>query len=206
MDFQSVLQEAIAIKISEERGDWSLPTPQEIGREAASLMGVAPPISWRPPKEVEPAPMPPEKLVDEVSTTNLEGKTPKTLEGSWKVVGDSGAVWEVSKYSGEVWKCSCPAFQNRGVECKHISDVIRKSKRSPAPSPERLPELTMPPPGIAPIFKPFGSEANTKIPDGGLLIGGGPPPPEADPWALPPTAAPLNERVIPVGGKIQFRK
>ena len=239
VDFQSVLQEVISIEISEARGDWSIPTKEEIGREAASLLGLAPPVSWRPPVQEEPEePLPPEKLVDEVSHTDLEGKPSlpdkkpalpeikpeiktkpeEDLEGSWKIIGDSGSVWEVSVYSGDNWTCGCPVYQHRKIECKHILDIQRKLQRSPPQSPVETrkeppkepsppPVALLPPPGIAPIFKPAGG-SNTRLPEGGLMIGGGPAPVarEEDPWGLPPTAPPLNERVIPVGGRVQFKK
>ena len=186
MDFQEIVREAISIKISEERGDWSIPTKEEIGREAAALIGVAPPVSWKPPVEaVEPP----------------KEETPKK-ENSWKVVGDKGALWEVYLLTGGSWGCTCPAFTHKKQECKHILDVRRKIQRSPKI--EEPQELTMPPPGVAPIFKPAGS--NTKVPDGGIFLGGGSEPKEEDPWALPPSAPPLNERVIPVGGRVQFKK
>lgn len=233
LDFQSVLQEVLSIEISEARGDWSIPTKEEVGREAASLLGLAPPVSWMPPIQEEPEdPQPPAKLVDEVSHTDLEGKPTlqekKTnlseikpgggLEGSWKIIGDSGSVWEVSVYSGDKWTCGCPVYQHRKIECKHILDIQRKLQRSPLQSPPEtrreppkepspLPAALLPPPGIAPIFKPAGG-SNTRLPEGGLMIGGGHPPVarEEDPWGLPPTAPPLNERVIPVGGRVQFKK
>lgn len=226
MDFESVLREVIAIDIAEARGDWSIPTPQEIGREAATLLGLAPPTSWVQTPEVpepkEEDPTPPEKLVDEVSLTDLAGKptpnlpeeTPLKVEGSWKVVGDSGSLWEVILYAEGLWKCNCPAHTHKKIECKHIQGIQRKIQRSP-PEPVReaqpsklepeLPRAMMPPPGIAPVFKPAGG-GNTKLPEGGLMIGGGLVPKQEDPWALPPTAPPSNERVIPVGGKIQFKR
>lgn len=232
MDFQNVLREVISIEIAEARGDWSIPTQQEIGREAAAILGIAPPISWKPEpvslelesKEEDEDPVPPEKLVDEVSHSDLDGRPaapfspPETnllLEGSWKVIGDSGSLWEVSRYVGNLWKCSCPVYAHKKVECKHILDIQRKlqkgapeaiSEAPPTKEPEP-PRARMPPPGIAPVFKPAGG-GNTKLPEGGLMIGGGlpPTPKQEDPWALPPTAPPLNERVIPVGGKIQFKR
>ncbi len=221
MDFQNVLREVISIDLAEARGDWSIPTPQEIGREAAAIFGVAPPASWKPEPDLE-EPVPPEKLVDEISHTDLEGKpasppdSPK--QGSWRVIGDSGSLWEVSHYQDNTWGCSCPAYTHKKVECKHIQDIQRKLQRGSSETlpearppearpPEPLDRAVMPPPGVAPVFKPAGS-GNTKIPEGGLMIGGGPsnPPRQEDPWALPPTALPPTERIIPVGGKIQFKK
>ena len=224
MDFESVLREVIAVDIAEARGDWSIPTPHDIGREAAAILGVAPPTSWRPapPSEEDEEPTPPEKLVDEVSHTDLEGKpAPKKepeVEGSWRVIGDSGTLWEVTLYAGGLWACSCPVHKHKKMDCKHILDIQMKNQRSPSETPkpetpkpeakrQELPQATMPPPGVAPVFKPAGG-GNTKIPEGGLMIGGGiPTPPKVeDPWALPPTAPPLKERVISVGGKIQFKR
>lgn len=218
MDFKNVLQEVLSIEISEARGDWSIPTKEEVGREAASLLGMAPPVSWKAPLPTVPEedPLPPEKLVDEISHTDLEGKptgtpapteNPSSKEGSWKILGDSGSVWEVTLFEGGAWHCRCPAFTHKKTDCKHILDIQRKLQRSPVQKEPAPADLSMPPPGIAPIFKPHVG-TNTRIPEGGLMIGGGSPPPpkEVDPWALPPTAPPLNERIIPVGGRVQFKK
>lgn len=183
MDFKAILEEAISIKISDERGDWSLPTTQEIGREAAAMVGLAPPISWK--KEEKP----------------LETQTPAPAE-TWKVVGDSGKIWEVSLL-GETWSCTCPVNAHKKQACKHIEDIKRRIQK--APPKQQTPELTMPPPGVAPIFKP-SSGLNTKVPAEGIHIGKIPDTTEVDPWALPPTAPPINERVIPPGGRVQFKK
>ena len=224
MDFQNVLREVISVDLAESRGDWSIPSDKEISREAAVIFGLAPPTpaGWVPEE-----PRPPEKLVDEVRHTDLTGKPApenpenpkKTKEviGSWRVVGDSGSLWEVSQYSEDFWECSCPSFQHKKIECKHIRDIQTKIQRSSPQDPPRAASIAdtpkqdsqrepiSPPPGVIPVFKPSGS-GNTKIPEGGLMIGGSSPPKPNDPWALPPTAPPITERVIPVGGKIQFKR
>ena len=231
MDFENLLQEALSIEISEARGDWSIPTPQEVGREAAVVLGLTPPVAWRSPEEEpeppEEDPEPPEKLVDEVTHTDLAGKPTEQQprnpprQGSWKIIGDSGNLWEVSHFQDDSWGCTCPAYTHKKVSCKHILDVQRKLQRSSLPEPP-VPQTSAPqtpapqtpapqaenlPPGIAPVFRPIGG-GNTKIPEGGLMVGGGSlkTPQGEDPWALSPTALPTNERVIPVGGKIQFKR
>src|SRR3989344_3426640 len=40
MDFQSRIQEALAIEVASRQGDWSVPTEKEIGQAAAEMLGI----------------------------------------------------------------------------------------------------------------------------------------------------------------------
>ena len=217
-DFKNMIQEALAIEISTRRGDWSIPTQEEIGRAAAEVVGFIP--------------APPAKLVDEVAVTGLDGKAllpPKTkapkerevqvvteveaeppapeppateppeLKGSWKVLGDSGNLYQVTLGEGDIWACTCKGFQyGGGQDCKHIATTRRRAQVSPPP------ETPTPPP--APPTRPPGPPLNAynQPPKSGIMIGGGPAPDQNDPWAVP-TQKP-TEKVIPVGGKVSFKR
>ena len=246
MNFENMIQKALAIEISTQKGDWSVPTEQEIGRAAAEMMGVSPPLQ-KHPVEPEIELTPPEKLVDEVQVTDLKGQTgkipkapklektgiygsapppkvdlretlpepePEPVLGSWKVLGDSETVYKVTHHTDESWSCACKAFEYGQGECKHIQDIVRRLQRAPkeepvpAPPapPTRPPEAPAgfrpPPQNAAPIYRP--PPAPPRAPEGGIMIGGGPAPKPHDPWAVP-TQKP-TERVIPVGGKVRFKK
>ena len=57
VDWDNAIRQALAIEVSTRKGDWSVPTEQEIGRAAAELVGIAPP-SFTAPPEPEPEPEP----------------------------------------------------------------------------------------------------------------------------------------------------
>lgn len=223
MDFESMIQEALAIHISEQRGDWSVPDTADIGREAAKLVGATAPDRFLAKR---PEPAPPEKLVDEQTVTGLDGKPverpPKvrglnetlvtfddpqpewTPQGQWKVRGDSGKTWEVRYWGDGGWECTCPSHEE---PCKHVRRISQRMSRAPqppdpTPTPQEAPRLPELPPGAAP--PPLRLSApNTRQPQAGIMVGGGPPPrpePEEDPWAPPP--APV--KTVKVGGRVSF--
>lgn len=93
VDWQNNLREALAIEVNTRKGDWSVPTEQEIGRAAAEMIGIAPP-SFSPVPEPELVPEPePRRLTTKevilqmrVATTEEElraavpeGETRKTV-------------------------------------------------------------------------------------------------------------------------------
>jgi hypothetical protein len=240
MNFKSMLREALAIQISSDKGDWAVPTEAEIGQEAAKLAQMVQPLApagFQPPEPDDVSP--PEKLVDEVLITGLDGKGHRTPPepapekvvqpppfpekepiGSWKTIGDSGSVYLVQLFQGDVWTCECKGFKHsRTGTCKHVEGVSKRLSRAPEPLAPANPEPPTPePPSPAPApveapSAPPGRQAptfapkkgwNTGTPDGGIFVGGGPAPEAVDPWA--PPAEPSDERVVPVGGKVQFKK
>lgn len=56
-DFKDLFREALAIEISDRKGDWEPVTEAEIGQAAAELLGVIPPSGFQKP-EPEPEPKP----------------------------------------------------------------------------------------------------------------------------------------------------
>lgn len=56
VDWDNAIRQALAIEVSTRKGDWSVPTEQEIGRAAAELVGIAPPSFTAPPEPEEPEP------------------------------------------------------------------------------------------------------------------------------------------------------
>lgn len=217
MQFVNKLREALAIEVSTRKGDWTPVTEEEIGRAAAEMVGMVPPSGFQAPK-----------LVDEVTTTGLDGKEqapppaqsapppepevppepPEELEGKWVLRGDSGNLYTVTLTKAGDWGCTCPS---REVPCKHARDIQQKLRRA-APEAPKAPEAPPLPPGLPPVqgnapepFSPRDGRVNTGAPTQGIMIGGGPPPapePEVDPWA--PAPAKPKERVMPVGGRVTF--
>ena len=203
MQFVNKLREALAIEVSSRKGDWTPVTEEEIGRAAAEMVGMVPPTGYQAPK-----------LVDEVTTTGLDGKedgpapTPEPepeLEGKWVLRGDSGNRYTVTLTKQGEWGCTCPS---REVPCKHALDIQQKLRRAAPAAPEAppLPPTLPPVQGSTPEpFSPKEGRVNTGAPSEGIMIGGGPPPepePEVDPWA--PAPAKPKERVMPVGGRVTF--
>jgi len=215
VDFQDKLREALAIEVATQRGDWEVPTSREIGQAAAELVGIS-------PTGYQAAP--PEKLVDDVKMTGLDGKPveeeppPKEPDSaqadSWKVLGSQGQTWVVTREEGS-WSCTCPAGQH-GKPCKHIQKIRDRVSlaepealstthgsawRGNAPIPKVEPPQD---PVRPPVASPRGVSAlNTEQPRGGVMIGNAaPPPPPEDPWAPKKP----KEKIIPLGGKISFKK
>jgi hypothetical protein len=180
VDFEDTLRQALALEVSTQKGDWSVPTDAEIGRAAAEMVGMVAPTGFQPatPEPPEP-PKPP-------------------APERWRVQGDSTDsrgrrhVYEVTRTSEGVWGCSCPS---RETPCKHVRDIERRLARSPEPTPPtRSPEPTPPTrPAAPPGFRP---SRNTATPAGGITLGN--PPPASDPWA---PKSPKG-RVVPVGGRV----
>jgi hypothetical protein len=231
MDFRDTLRKALAIEIADRRGDWEVPTDAEIGVAAAELTGMSHPSGFQASSPLEE---PPQRLVDEVKihdkparetplpvmtlsadkqsahlgtaqvvTDRLVPREEPELEGQWKIRGDSKNIYQVTLYKDQTWDCTCPSPEN---PCKHARSVASKLARAaPAPIPaeeQRAPE--QPPPGAPMPFRPQGGD-NTQVPGAGVMIGGGSPPPEPDPWA-PKSTLSKGERVIPVGGRVKFKK
>lgn len=81
-DFQDMVRHALAIEVSTQKGDWSIPTDEEIGRAAAEMVGIVAPSGFQKAPEPEPVanedpdPKPPERLVDEVQEYDLGDEGP----------------------------------------------------------------------------------------------------------------------------------
>lgn len=191
MDFKNMLQDALAIEVSTKKGDWSVPTSEEIGLEAAKLIGIAPPMNF---KSEEPKPPEAPKVADPVH---------EVKEERWKVKGDTGKVYEVSLNAEGVWSCTC---LSREAPCKHARDIEARLQRMP-PKPSVDQHLP-----LEPEKRPTGASVlpkglNTSAPQEGVLIGVPQPPrvqSQEDPWAAPKAASAPTGRVVPVGGKISF--
>jgi hypothetical protein len=103
MNFEDKLREALAIEVSIQKGDWSIPTEAEIGRAAAEMVGILPPSGFKDQT----------KLVDEVRTTGLDGQlnapqvpTPmggEPDEDEWDDVGPPPVDENGRRYLSETW-------------------------------------------------------------------------------------------------------
>ncbi len=201
MDFKNMLRQALAIEISSRANDWTIPTEDQIAREAAKVVEAT-----RPPLVIPdpPAPTPEPSKVEQ-----------------FIVAGSNRASYTVSK-DGDKWDCTCPAYKfsrETPQTCKHITDVQGLTKPAPAdppapttPLPARFMQVQ------APAVQP---RANVPMPPGGLMVDGTPgapqvrspvqtpaqPAPVANPWALPASAQPpARGTVVPVGAKVTMGK
>lgn len=184
VDFKDLLQQALALEIADRKGDWSIPSQEEIQQEAAAMLH---PRGFSPKAEeiVLPTPLPVEE---------------EPL-GVWKVKGDKNISYEVSQYKTKGWKCTCNAFKfSDPPMCKHIEMIqfrLTRSNQNPEAPTNTAPIVSRPPP----IDVPLGR--NTNLPGGGMMVGGGPPPPPAaaapDPWAI-------TEQKVSVGGRVVLKK
>ena len=204
-DFQDALSQALAMEISNRKGDWEIPTQAEVAVAAMELITgkpsgfqeLPPPPPLLP--QVAPPPPPPPPPVVPPQNENKE---------TWIVKGDKGSEYEVSLSGKTSWSCSCPSFKFNG-DCKHVHDMKVKLSRAPenirqeAPPPpsNHMPQVSMGRP--APFLPP---STNTHFPSAGVMVGGGEPEPapspsaQPDPWAVPETKVKVGARVIVGGG------
>jgi len=91
MNFEDRLREALSIQVANRKGDWTVPTDAEIGRAAAELAGYIPPSGF----QIETP-----KLVDEVTTTGLDGvaDTPQAPAPTPSPEGLAGISSDVIRY------------------------------------------------------------------------------------------------------------
>jgi len=229
-DFPDMLRQALAIEISDQRGDWEPVTDADIGRAAAEMMGVVPPSGFQ--KEVISPEEPPEEPVEEPPTDSdptdpatvtpdsshepshgtehqeIPDATPDPVDpfiGQWRVRGDS----KDDKGKRVIYEVTLHhdgqwecTCPSRETPCKHARAISIKRARAAdmMPPTEPAPNPTRPERRGPP--PPPRPSFNTNMPTGGVMVGGGsPPPPEPDPWSAPTKP---KERVIGVGGKITF--
>jgi len=203
LDFKNLLREQITIHLSEEKGDWSVPSEREISREAAKInsafTGQPMPQGFliEPKEEKQPE-------IEEISEDEITEVSEEDTEepiGVWKLKG-SKDVLQVSEYKDGTWTCTCGFFVHRKQECKHI---MRIKGSKPLEKEETLPEKEEQVIPRRPPPTPSNPALNTQQNQGGYVIGGGdipPEEPEQDPWAAPKGKPPT--KTIPVGGKFTF--
>lgn len=183
VDFPSAFMQAMRLEISDIRGDWSVPSNEDVIQMA------------QPQSPGQPVVEPP---------------VGKVLQ-HYTIRGSQGDEYEVELVEPAVghpaqWRCSCKAFEFK-KQCKHIDYA---STLPPEDELEDEPVQDARPPGPAmPQARSFiPSAGNTPAPTGGRMIDGSrapsplsrtPAPPVVDdPWAAPPP----KPKVIPVGGKV----
>ena len=213
LDFRSALKEAIALEISERRGDWSVPTDAEVAIEASRVaagQGMSYPAE-NPLPEPTPAPEPTSTPVDAGDGIVLR-VTVRGQSGDYDVtLNDDGA-----------WACSCPAFRfARANPCRHIQQAEADLENGGATPPQAtVPAPVAPAPAAPTGFRPPPAPPpgarppmrNIPMPSGGVMADGTAPPhrpaptppPAADPWAIPADRAPPAKGtvVVPVGGRV----
>ncbi len=204
-DFKDALAQALALEISNRKGDWEIPTKAEVSRAAADLITGTPsgflqvePPPPPPPAREEPPPPPPPPPPPQPKEEAPQRET-------WIVKGDKGSEYEVNLTGLSSWSCSCPSFKFNG-DCKHVHDIKVKLSRAP----ENIRQETAPKPQAVPSGRPppfLPTSMNTNFPSAGVMVGGGPPPPQAqaqpepDPWAVPEVKVKVGARVVVGGGK-----
>jgi hypothetical protein len=178
-DFKDKVREALAIEISSQKGDWSIPTAAEVESLASKIAGFVPAPSEEPPPAQE-----------------------------WVLRGDTPGSRYVVKEQAGSWLCTCKGFDYYKT-CKHILDVQQKILKAPPPSvvqPAGEENKNLKAPDSSGWYQAqeknlVPKTLNTRVPPEGVLIGHPRDNPvreePADPWAPP-----KKEIVIPVGGKI----
>lgn len=191
MEFQSMVEREIAIRVSTEKGDWSVPTRQEVSNKAAEMIGIIPPTGF---KKEEPEPKQPEVKVEPEKVE--ESKEEKEVLDSWRVKGSQKEPYEVTQYADGTWYCTCGHFQNTLEKCKHIAQLEKRVvSLQPAEESEVIPRR---PPPITEVIPSMNAQSQS-----GFMVGGSKPPEEpADPWAAPKKHPPTG--TIPVGGTFTF--
>jgi hypothetical protein len=179
VDFEDTLRQALALEVSTQKGDWSVPTDAEIGRAAAEMVGMVAPTGFQPATPEPATPEPPEPAAPATERWRVQGGS---TDGKGK-----RRVYEVTRTPEGVWGCSCPS---RETPCKHARDIERRLTQVVEPTPSPKPPTR---PTAPPAFRP---SRNTATPAGGITLGA--PAPPVDPWA----PATPKERVVPVGGRV----
>lgn len=198
-DFRPVVEEAISLHLSAKKGDWTVPSEEEVSLEAARMVGHVPRGFQAPPR------------ADEVQQYDLHPKekepvpdpVPSKVRGRWIVDGSAGARYEVKQNLDGTFSCTCPS---REVPCKHARLVIGKLMNSPVvleEEPEEKAVRPVVPPDIqGGRFKP--PQGNTLMPSAGITVGAIPAATTpVDPWA--PVTSP-QENEVPAGGRVRFSR
>lgn len=213
LDFASAVREAVALEVSSRKGDWTIPTDEEIDRVAQEMMSQGP-VGFEAPPGDEPDPEP----------------EPSVLwQGTAR--GSKGAVYEVALTElgdgAPVWTCTCPNFHYRKAPpegCKHIVEARELYLQAEAAKAEEVVEKADPefsteqreperrPPNVdAEAWAQMRERGvvprgrNTRFPSDGLMVDGSAPPeePEPDPWAAPADPKPKG-KVVDVGAKVKM--
>lgn len=186
MDFKNMIREALAIEISSKKGDWEVPTEQEINQAASTVVG----------------PKPQNFVKSEVRETVENPEAPPPTGGKWKIRGETG-IYEVALSEAGEWSCTCPS---RVSPCKHVLNVSKRLREAGPPEVAKAVDPTDPFPGVhfgPPNPKAIPKGLNTAFPTEGVMIGGGERPSQPAPedsWA-PPKAV---EKITPVGSRVTF--
>ncbi len=189
-DFKDRVREVMALEISSAKGDWEPVTDAEVDAAMVNLSknGVAP-------------------------AGFLADKPQPEMLWEGQARGTGGTIYRLMlmRIEGQdVWSCSCPAFEHRRGQCKHIQEAIavRNQTETPAKAAVAVP---VKPPNTTPATLEKWRQAteqgrvprskNTSFPAAGMMIDGSPPPPPVappDPWAVP---IPSADPIVPIGGK-----
>lgn len=176
VDFPSALREAIRLEISEQKGDWTVPSAED------ALKMIQKPFQ---------APSQNEVPVEALYSQTVAGDTPGK---NYKV--------QLLSLSGEtLWKCDCPAFTHGKTNpCKHILFVqprYAEAEAAKSAPPEALPPPTLPQEplrqGNAPVqqiqaTRPADRVLHQRVP-------------VVDEWAAPTRKKPV-QNLVPVGARI----
>lgn len=189
-EFADKFREAMAIEVSSAKGDWSIPTEEDLVEYAAKMALQAAPQGFQQEDAPESSE---EKILWEGTAKGSAGKT--------------YGLKLLQKGNTETWSCTCPSFtiQKTGT-CKHIAQAQKlyadqlASEKETEPKPPVLKPLRTDAP---PIMPPMG---NTRFPSEGVMLDGTNNTPEPDPWAAPVktnrgTVVPIHGKVVMGSGK-----
>ena len=226
LDFPSLFQEAMRLEISDRKGDWTVPTAQDVRDFVQGTLATPGPKPEPPEAPVAPPPnLSVEVEEDVLYRMRVRGSAdPKTHVPTEY---DVRLVSLPAHPEGQEWRCSCPAWAfGRARPCKHVEYVeaqyTTREPETPAPAP--APTVEPPRPRVfVPPAVPLPAVGNTPSPPGGAYVGAKSPSPASrpdirhaaapaprpvqgtapDPWAAPPgKGVSSGDIIVPVGGRV----
>lgn len=201
-DFKDMVQKAMALEVSARKGDWEIPTPEDMQQLADEVAGVT-----------RQEPTAPAGFQEILILWQTRVRSQSSKQSYTVALMDDGGEGQ--------WSCTCPGFrhhqkcshlpiaQNRYTAEQETTKTTQPSAPEPAPvvqAPTRADPVAwqqMRENGLVPVLQ------NTRFPAEGMMIDGSSPPPplnpepERDPWEAPkpkPTTVQVGSKVV-LGGK-----
>jgi len=190
LDFKDLLHRELTLKVSSDRGDWSIPTDIEVSVEASKLLNTIDELEH--PQGFTPELLPEAVLPQQPVQQDTEYKY--FVKGS----GDNTYIVTNTK---DNWTCTCPSFTYSKLDtptCKHI-DQHKPVKQDTQDTTQEAPVPRPPPINKVP-------QMNTQQPTTGIMLSGNKEQPEdVDPWAAPSEVS-SDKGTLKSGMKFSFKK
>jgi hypothetical protein len=188
MPFLDKFQEALALEISAQRGDWELPTKEDARRIVSEHLR---------------------------NPAGFQQKDPEyTVLWEGESLGEGGKKYSITLISSgdkpPTWGCTCPGFHHHR-HCKHVDEARALYDGMPAEQPEPPAAPQEQAQAEVRVVSPEAwkqmrernlvpKAPNTKFPAEGVMVDGGPIPGPVpagkDPWAIPDPVVPVHGKVV----------